>query len=303
MRRAPIAATAGVLAVLGVLAPAALLAQDNQLDTMVNTAVFASQGWLGKVLPQAQGIYLVLVGLEIVLTVLVWAYLYLAGKLTPGSILATTIQKVIVLVIFSMTLQTFPLFLPKILQTFQTIGGDVAGIRGVSPTALLDQGIYLASQVMYDSNQAGLLEFPVMLTSLIVTLLLLVCFALLAWRMTSLLIEGAILVGAGALFMGFAGNRLTIQLAENYIVSLFRLGAHTYLILFMVAVGNQLVPIWGGELDNYLFTVDGYALLFRIGGEVLIFTLLTLRLPSKLAYELTAPSGFLHLRQSLLAQY
>ncbi len=270
---------------------------------MVNTAIFASQGWLARVLPQAQGIFLVLVGLEIVITVLVWAYLFLAGKLTPGSILAATIQKVILLVIFSMTLQTFPLFLPKIVQTFQTIGGDVAGIRGVSPTALLDQGIYLASQVMYDSNQAGLLELPVMLTSFVLTLVLLVCFALLAWRMTSLLVEGAVLVGAGALFMGFAANRLTIQLAENYIVSLFRLGIHTYLILFMVAVGNQLVPIWGGELDNYLFTVDGYALLFRIGGEVLIFTLMTLRLPSKLAYELTAPSGFLHLRQSLLAQY
>jgi P-type conjugative transfer protein TrbL len=303
MKRLKVASAACVAGVLGVMVPAALLAQDNQLDIMVNTAIFASQGWLARVLPQAQGIFLVLVGLEIVITVLVWAYLFLAGKLTPGSILAATIQKVILLVIFSMTLQTFPLFLPKIVQTFQTIGGDVAGIRGVSPTALLDQGIYLASQVMYDSNQAGLLEFPVMFTSLILTLVLLVCFALLAWRMTSLLVEGAVLVGAGALFLGFAANRLTIQLAENYIVSLFRLGVHTYLILFMVAVGNQLVPIWGGELDNYLFTVDGYALLFRIGGEVLIFTLMTLRLPSKLAYELTAPSGFLHLRQSLLAQY
>ncbi len=303
MKRLKVASAACVAGVLGVMVPAALLAQDNQLDIMVNTAIFASQGWLARVLPQAQGIFLVLVGLEIVITVLVWAYLFLAGKLTPGSILAATIQKVILLVIFSMTLQTFPLFLPKIVQTFQTIGGDVAGIRGVSPTALLDQGIYLASQVMYDSNQAGLLEFPVMFTSLILTLVLLVCFALLAWRMTSLLIEGAVLVGAGALFIGFAANRLTIQLAENYIVSLFRLGIHTYLILFMVAVGNQLVPLWGGELDNYLFTVDGYALLFRIGGEVLIFTLMTLRLPSKLAYELTAPSGFLHLRQSLLAQY
>lgn len=303
MRRLPVAGAACVVGLLGALVPAVLLAQDNQLDTMVNTAIFASQGWLARVLPQAQGIFLVLVGLEIVITVLVWAYLFLAGKLTPGSILAATIQKVMLLVIFSMTLQTFPLFLPRIVQTFQTIGGDVAGIQGVSPTALLDQGIYLASQVMYDSNQAGLLELPVMLTSFVLTLVLLVCFALLAWRMTSLLIEGAVLVGAGALFMGFAANRLTVQLAENYIVSLFRLGIHTYLILFMVAVGNQLVPIWGGELDNYLFTVDGYALLFRIGGEVLIFTLMTLRLPSKLAYELTAPSGFLHLRESLLAQY
>jgi P-type conjugative transfer protein TrbL len=294
---------AGVLAAAALLAPAAARAQDNQLDTMVNTAVFGSQGWLARVLPQAQGIFLVLVGLELVITVLVWAYLYLAGKLTPGSIVAATIQKVILLVIFSLTLQTFPLFLPKILETFQAIGGDVAGIKGVSPTALLDQGIYLASQVMYDSNQAGLLEIPAMMTSVVLTFVLLVCFALLAWRMTSLLVEGAILVGAGALFMGFSSNRLTIQLAENYIVSLFRLGVHTYLILFMVAVGNQLVPIWGGELDNYLFTSDGFAVLFRIGAEVLIFTLLTLRLPSKLAYELTAPSGFLHLRQSLLAQY
>jgi hypothetical protein len=64
------------------------------------------------------------VGLEIVITVLVWAYLFLAGKLTPGSILAATIQKVILLVIFSMTLQTFPLFRPDFSDDRRRCRGD-----------------------------------------------------------------------------------------------------------------------------------------------------------------------------------
>ena len=303
MKRRPLALASGLVGALLLSPPAALLAQNGQLDTMVDTVAFASQGWLGRVLPEAQGIYAALIVLEIALTVLVWAYLYLSGKLTPGSILAGTFQKVILLVFFSMTLQSFPLFLPKILATFQEIGGNVAGIQGVSPTAVLDQGIYLASRTLYISNQVGLLEIPASLTSLLCSLLLLACFSLVAWRLTSLLIESHILLSGGALFLGFASNRLTIQLAENYIVSLIRLGVHTYLILFMVAVGNQLVPIWGAEINAYIFDVDGFALLFRISGEVLIFTLITLKLPSRLAYELTAPSGFLHLRQSLLASY
>ncbi len=290
-------------ALLLLLVPAALLAQDNQLDTMVNTALFASQDWLSRVLPEAQSLFLMLVGLEITVTVLVWAYMHLSGKLTLGGVLATTFQKVILLVLCSLSLQSFPMFLPKILALFQKAGGDIAGIQGLSPTSLLDQGIYLSSRILYMSNQAGLFEIPAIITSLVLAFLLLVCFVLLAWRMTSLLIEGAILVSGGALFMGFSASRFTIQLAENYIISIIRLGAHTYLILFCVAVGNRLVPIWGLEINNYLYSVDGFAVLFRIAGEVLIFTLVTLRLPGDLAYKLTAPSGFLHLRGALVASY
>lgn len=288
------------------IVPRALLAQNNQLDTMVNTVLYASQSWLTRVLPEAQSLYLMLVGLEITITVLVWAYLHLSGKLTLGGILATTIQKVIFLVLCSLSLQMFPFFLPKILSLFQKVGGNVAGIQGISPTALLDQGIYLASRVLYISDQQGLLTvlaLPAVILSLLLALQLLVCFILLAWKLTSLLIEGAILVSGGALFMGFSASRFTVQLAENYIVSIIRLGVHTYLLLFMVAVGNQLVPIWGQEINNYLYSVDGFAVLFRIGGEVLIFTLVTLKLPSRLAYELTAPSGFLHLRGALVPSY
>lgn len=290
-------------ALLLLLVPAALLAQDNQLDTMVNTALFASQDWLSRVLPEAQSLFLMLVGLEITVTVLVWAYMHLSGKLTLGGVLATTFQKVILLVLCSLSLQSFPMFLPKILALFQKAGGDIAGIQGLSPTSLLDQGIYLSSRVLYMSNQAGLFEIPAVITSLVLAFVLLVCFVLLAWRMTSLLIEGAILVSGGALFMGFSASRFTIQLAENYIISIIRLGAHTYLILFCIAVGNRLVPLWGLEINNYLYSVDGFAVLFRIAGEVLIFTLVTLRLPGDLAYKLTAPSGFLHLRGALVASY
>jgi type IV secretion system protein TrbL len=286
--------------VLGALLAAPLAADSNQLDTMVSTVSYASQGWLARVLPEAHGIYVSLAGLELVLMVFGWAYLFLSGKLTPGGMLSTSIQKIVFLGLLVMTLQFFPLFVPKILDTFQTAGGNVAGIRGLSPTTLLDQGIYLASLVVYDSNGSGLFDPLAAGTSLLLAALLFTCFALLAWRMTSLLIESNILLGGGALFLGFGASRFTVQLAENYIVSLIRLGIHSYLILFMVAVGNQLVPVWGDELSNYIFAVDGFAVLFRIAGEVLIFTLLTLKLPSRLAYELTAPSGFLHLRQSLL---
>jgi P-type conjugative transfer protein TrbL len=282
---------------------AAAVEAQNQLDTMLNTVQFASSGWLGQTIPAAQKIYGVLLGFEIVLTVFVWAYLYISGKLSVGGVLATSIQKIILVVFFSLTLSSFPVFLPKILATFQQLGGQVAGVNGLSPTSVLDQGILLASAVSTSANTAGLLEIPAALTALVVCLALLVCFTLLAWNLTSVLIEAQILLGGGILFMGFASNRITVQLAENYIVSLVRLGIRSYLLYFMVAVGNQLVPIWGAELTNYLFTLDGFALLFRIAAEVLIFTLITIRLPARLATELTAPAGFLHLRQALAHNY
>jgi hypothetical protein len=167
----------------------------------------------------------------------------------------------------------------------------------------LDQGIFLASRVLYISTLFGFYEVNAIILSLVLAFLLLTCFYLLAWRMTSLLVEGAILVSGCVVFMGFSSNRLTIQLAENYIIAIIRLGVQTYLILLMAAVANQLVPLWGAEINGYLYSVDGFAPLFRIGGEVLIFTLIALRLPSRMAYELTAPSGFLQLRSALVASY
>lgn len=285
------------------LAGAPALAQTGQLDTMLDTVSRASEGWLPGVLGEAQTLYAALIVVELLLTVFVWAYLHLSGKLSAGSVLATAVQKFIVLGLFLLFLQSYTLFLPRILATFQVVGARVSGIAALSPSAFLDQGVYLASRVLFISDNAGLLEIPVTIASLFCALALLVCFVLLAWRQTSLLIEGHILLTGGVLFIGFGGNRLTIQLAENFIVSLFRLGIHVYLIFLMLAVGNQLVPFWNDQINYYSVAVDGFAPLFRICGEVLIFTLIALRLPSRLAYELTAPSGFLHLRQALLPNY
>jgi type IV secretion system protein TrbL len=285
------------------LASPALLAQTGQLDTMVNATQTASQGWLNNVIPEALNLYYPLVGLEIVMTLMVWSYMYLSGKLSPGSMLASLFQKLMLLGFFLVALQSFPLFLPKILATFQVAGARVSAIQGIGPSALLNQGVFLAAQVLYITNRVGLLELPAALTGLLVALTLLVCFVLLAWRLTSLLIESHILLGAGALFLGFGASRITVQLAENYVISLFRLGIHTYLIYMMIAVGNFLVPTWAQQINGYLYDRDGFAALFRIAGEVLIFTLITIKLPSRLAYELTAPSGFLHLRQTLTHTY
>jgi type IV secretion system protein TrbL len=287
------------------LLPAAALAVPNPLDDIISAFSDGSYVWFSHVVPIALSIYKVLAGLEVLMTLIVFAYLKLSGKLTAGGILATAIQKTIFLGFCLLLLQWYPIFLPKIVSSFQAAGSiAVAGIQGITPGVVLAQGIYLSGKVLYLADDAGFFSFATIAIIDLVAIAIFACFCLISWRLTSVLCESYILLGGGILFIGFAANRMTVALAENYIVSLIRLGVQSYFLILLVAIANQLVPIWALGLSADLFTsVAGLTTLLRIAGEVLIFTLITLRLPANLALQLTAPSSFLQLRQALVGNY
>src|SRR4029077_15171098 len=119
-----------------------------------------SQVWLSRVLPLALGIFKSLAALEIIMTLLVFGFLKLSGKLVAGGMLATAVQKTVVLGLFLLCLQSYALFLPRILSTFQTAGELASGVKGITPGVLLTQGIYLMSRLLYVANSAGVLALP-----------------------------------------------------------------------------------------------------------------------------------------------
>lgn len=272
----------------------------GHLDEVVATYSAASAGWLGPSVDLGKKLFFMFVALEVLMTLYAAGFAFLSGRSQPGALAATAMRKLIVYMVALVSLQSFPLFVPQILAMFQTAGGTLAGLTGLSPSAMLDWGVLLASQVLGLGAQAGLLGLPTFLVSLICALVLLGAFLFIALRLTAVLVEGGILVSLLACFIGFASNRFTIQLTENYVVSVIRLGVKTFLLYAMIAVGNQLIPIWSLELNTYSAQLAGYATLFRITGEVVVFAILTSKLPERLAHELTSPSSFLHLRQGLV---
>jgi len=280
------------------VAPAAHAA--GHLDDIVTTYRDASNGWLGASVTLGRQIFFMFVGLEILLTLYAAGFAFFSGRFAPGSLLATAIRKLLIFSLALLALQSFPIFVPELLRFFQTAGARMALLNGISPSALLDWGVLLASQIILIGAQAGLLAFSTWSVCLLCALILLTAFALMAYRLTVLLIEAIILVTGLALFLGFASNRFTIPLCENYLVSVIRCGVRTLLLYLFVAVASQLVPIWALTLYSYQTSSSGFATLLRVTAEVAIFAVVALRLPDRLAYDLTAPSSFLQLRQALV---
>jgi type IV secretion system protein TrbL len=293
------------LVLVAVLAASALprpAAAAQQLDTIVNTFQQASQTALTRATVLGMSAYKVLVALEVVMTLYAFAFLTLSGKITMGGVLATSVNKAIVISIGLVMLQFYPLFVPKILQTFTDAGSQLVGFSGITPSAIMGQGLYLTGLLLYHANNAGFIfAGPLAVVSWACGTLIFVCFTMIAWRLVMILVEAALLLSGGVFFLGFWGSRLTAPLAENYLVSLTRLGIHTYFLYLVVAVGNAIIPVWTDTLTQPITSVDGLLPLLNVCGQVLIFTLITTKLPQRLAHELTAPSSFLHLRNAISA--
>lgn len=291
-----------VVLAFGLTTAAPAPAGAAQLDTIVNTFQLGAQQTLDRARLLGLTAYKALVALEIVMTLYAAVFLFMNGKMEMQGFLATVVQKAIVVSLGLIMLEFYPVFVPKIISTFTDAGSQLVGLHGITPSVFVGQGLYLAGMLFYTSNNAGFLfAGPVAVLAWASGILIFVCFTLVAWRLTMVLCEGALLLGGGVFFLGFWGSRITAPLAENYLVVLTRLGIHTYFLYMVVSVANILVPTWAITLAMPVNSLDGLLPMLTTVAQVLITTLIATKLPAKLAHELTAPSSFLHLRSSIVA--
>ncbi len=286
------------VALLVVVEPSAHAA--GQLNEVVRAFSEASEHVLWRAQVQGQVAFKLLAGLEVLMMLYGFALLFLSGKLTAGGLLAATIKKAILLGLGLLALNFYPIGVPLILKTFTQAGSVNVGLPGMTPTALLGQGIYLCGRLLYTTNNAGFVfAGPVTFLCWAAGTTIFVCFVLLAYRVVATLAESFVLLGGGIFFLGFWANRVTAALAENYIVAVIRLGITTYFLYLMVAIANALLPLWTDALSAPVNSADGLLPMMTTLGEVVIFTMIATRMPPRIAYDLTAPSSFLGLRSAM----
>jgi P-type conjugative transfer protein TrbL len=291
-----------------VLAASAALALSSpasagQLDDMVQAFQNAGASWHSTTLPYGLLCFRLLASLEALMTIYALVFLFFSGKLTGGGIVGTALRKIIFFGFFILTLQFFPLFAPKLISTFQDTGAHIAGVQGINPSSVFDQGLYMGLLVLNTFNNAAttFIDIPQAILCAFLALLLMGCFTVLAFSYAQLLVKSTLLLSGGVFFLGFGANRLTIAMAENYLVALTRLGIHFFWLIFFVAVSATLFPYWQAQLLSPIQpSINGFFPILNVTGQALIFTLLAVRLPKELAYELTAPTSFFHLRQALV---
>ena len=111
----------------------------------------------------------------------------------------------------------------------------------MSPSAVFGEGIDLCVQFGISSFKQGFLVDPLgnALTPWLI-LVILFSYVSIAAQLVIVLVESFIVVSGGALCLGFAGNRVTADLADNYILYSFHVGIRVFFLYLLTAVGPTL---------------------------------------------------------------
>ena len=131
--------------------------------------------------------------------------------------------------------------MPRIFRGFEAAGRTASGLSQVSPSAVLGEGIDLCVQFGISSFKQGFLANALgnALTPYLIVAILF-SYVSIAAQLVIVLVESFIVVSGGALCLGFAGNRVTADLADNYVVYSFHVGIRVFFLYLLTAVGPTL---------------------------------------------------------------
>lgn len=274
------------------------------LTGIVSTYERASHDWIQHSADISRNLFAALVALELAVTLVAGLLRFIGGSAGVGKLSAALLQKIIYIGLFWAFISSFTLWVPKIILSFDQAGASISGTVGLQPSLVLDRGVFLCTLLLYSVGRLGTLNslaaIPASILVYLSALGLLVCFALISARLVEALVKSYLVVAGAIWFLGFAPFRLTAPLAENYLVTVVRVGVQIFVQYLLVAVGQAVTAEWMTDLTSY--TPDqGFRLPLTILGGAIVYAWLVVKVPSELAYSLTAPSGFLRLREALAA--
>jgi type IV secretion system protein TrbL len=158
---------------------------------------------------------------------------------------------------FAMVLIKAPEWIPAIVNSFKAAGAGVGGSAVLSPSAVFDQGLQVAASLMQFSNDAapstgsmiintltnsgqGLGKF--MLSSIIIgvaSVFIILGYGLIAVQLLITLVESYLIIGGGALMLGFSGSRWTHNLSEKYFGYAISIGVKLFTIYLIIGFGDS----------------------------------------------------------------
>jgi len=225
----------------------------GMMDTLVSQVQGASGGWMATALGYATNLFFGLAALEFA-----WSAIQLTLKKSELSeIMVGTLFKVMSLSFFAMVLIKAPDWIPAIVNSFKAAGAGVGGTSVLSPSAVFDQGLQVAANLMQFSNDAapstgsmiintftnsgqGLGKF--MLSAIIVgvaSVFIVLGYGLIAVQLLITLVESYLIIGGGALMLGFSGSRWTHNLSEKYFGYAISVGVKLFTIYLIIGFGDS----------------------------------------------------------------
>jgi len=250
----------------------------NNLDNIGQTFQWAGQRYMAIMQPFAEKIFLGLVLVEIIIT----CVHFLADQDEPTRLLAELVKKSLALGFLYAMIVNAPIWFSAIIQGFQQIGGQAAGIPGLSPSSAFNSGLALFQIIYRGFGSLGWFHVTLAaLIALIAGLIMFLSFALIAAQMLLALCEAYVGAGGGVLLLGFSGSRWTIKFAEGFLGWIVGVGIKLFFLYLMVGIGLTITAGWNTALIGW--TAGDPSLPLTIAGGAMIFALLAWTIPNTAA--------------------
>jgi type IV secretion system protein TrbL len=228
---------------------------DGILDTVNAGVAAATSGWMSKALELAKTLFLGLAAIEFA-----WSAIQLTLKKSElTDIAVSTMFKVMNLAFFSMILIKAPEWIPAIMDSFKQAGGQVSGAAILTPSQVISRGIDLAGDLVtkgqdLNGQQNGILSSGnYMLSAVIIGLsglLVILGFAAVALQLFIALLESYIIIGGGALMLGFLGSRWTSNFGEKYFSYAVSVGVKLFSMYLLIGMGDTFFNAMTQNLDQ-----------------------------------------------------
>jgi len=244
------------------------------LNDIVRDYEAISSAWFSALGPIAHRIFWILVAIQ-----LTWSAIWWVLDREDGlGVLSSLLRQVVAIGFFYALLLNGGTWIPAVIQGFSQAGATAAGITNLSPTGVFDQGLALANKILNATADLGLLDgFFASLVAGITALIVVIAFAIIAAQLLVVLVESFIVIGAGILFLGFAGSRWTKFFTERYLSYLASVGVKLFVLYLIMGVGMGIAARWMPVLERGGFSPIPF---FYVMGGSLVFVFLTWHIPS-----------------------
>lgn len=250
-----------------------------QLVSLAGQFKAATTGWMTTAIGYAKDIFGSLAVLEFVWSGAQYA---LRKNDLPDFITGAFLKMLSLSFFFFVLIDMAPTFIPDIINSFITIGANIGGVPMISvdsPGTFVSLGISMVVQMFNGlgklslGNEIGAI-FPVALAALFIF----IAFIIIAAQLLIILIESYIVLGAGAVMLGFLGSRWTNTFGEKYYGYAVSIGIKLMVIELVAGLGMKMTGVWMEELLH----VQGVHLgmYFDIAMGSVLFAALAMMVPS-----------------------
>ncbi|MBW8028545.1 MAG: P-type conjugative transfer protein TrbL, partial [Ferrovum sp.] len=258
-------------------------AASNVLTGIQNMVQSSSSGWMTAALGLAQNLFVGLAGIEIAWTGIHWVL----KKNDLSDFIASFTLKMISILFFYMLLQEAPAWIPLIINSFAQAGqivgasggGGIPPVVTLDPSGVFEQGMTVSGAIWTAFGNASATmgigqTFAGALATLLGSIFAILAYGLLALQILITNIESYIIIGGGALLLGFNGSKWTQVFAEKYLGYAVSVGIKLFVLYLIVGLGQNLATTWVTQLGT--FTPET---VIQVGAAALIYGAMGIMVP------------------------